>query len=106
MNKTSAWLIGLLILSNVAWAYRAFDAGVSSTYREDAYDLNRSAMDDAINMVLRCAQGSCERDDLIHAASKRSGFSPVEVNGWVTTGSLRLRFDGTNELKEIRPTQP
>ena len=93
----------LLVLSNIFWAYRLLDAGISYTYLESSFETANNAALQALAILPEVASPSVTRQSIIDAAIRaRPGSDVFEKEGFVWVGAIGLRFDENGRLAEAR----
>jgi hypothetical protein len=93
-----------LVVSNVFWAYKLLDAGVSYTYLHNSYEDARGLALQALAILPEVASASVTRQRVIDAAIRaRPGSDPFEKEGLVWVGDIGLRFDQDGKFVEARP---
>lgn len=99
-NLKLAVLIAALVTSNLWWAYRVLDAGVSVTYREA---VNEQALAQALALLPAVARPDATRSEVEDAARAAAPSSdPFEANGFVWVGKIGLKFNKQGRLVEAR----
>lgn len=95
-------LLGLaLVASNVWWAYRALDAGISYTYLSVSAEESQQGLAQALAIIKATANHGATRAEVIAAAKKAApGLEPFEKEGYLWVGSLGLRFNEAGQLVE------
>jgi hypothetical protein len=97
-----AVLAGLLVATNVWWAYRALDAGVTLTYLRASYDTSETQLATARAVIDALLQEGASRESIIRAAKAASkDAEPYEKNGAVWVGQLGLRFSPEGRLTKV-----
>lgn len=111
MKRSTMTIVGLSILlvtSNLYWAYRLLDAGVSYTYLQSSYDDARGTALQALALLPEVARPDATPQKLIAAANRiQPNAEAFEKEGFVWVGEIGLRFDSSGKLVEARPaTEP
>ena len=95
-------LVALLVLSNVAWAYRALDAGVTNTYREQTTRETCLALKQALDVFPRLAPQLTRNATLAAARQTHpNGEQPFEKDDEIVVGYLTFRFSGAGTLTSV-----
>jgi hypothetical protein len=92
-----------LVVSNVWWLYAAVDSGVTTTYREQAFQEHRAALAELIAVVPAVSDPAATRESILAAtrsAAKDNEY--LEKEGLVWVGRLGYRFEADNRLREVR----
>lgn len=91
-----------LVVSNIWWAYRVVDAGVSATYQGASLEEAQQALSQTIAIIKVTGSGAASRDQIIAAANGAwSAGEPFEKEGYLWVGRLGLRFSDEGKLMEI-----
>lgn len=100
-----ALLVFALVSTNAWWAYKALDAGVSSSYQRVSLEEHRQALSRTLAIINVAAPASATRGEIM-AAARNAGPSsePFEKDGYVWVGRLGLRFDRSGKLIEAVPS--
>lgn len=97
-----ALLSAMLVVTNLWWAYKALDAGVSYTYLTVSYEDNKQALAQVIALAPILANGNASREEIISVAQRAAGNpDSFEKKGFVWVGRIGLRFGPNGELQEI-----
>ena len=97
-------LVVLLVGSNLFWAYRLLDAGVSYTYLHSSLEDSREVADRALAVLKETSRETATRESIIAAAvAGQPGTEPFEKDGFVWVGNLGLRFNDDGKLIETSP---
>ncbi len=104
--KKSTFLMVLLtttlVASNIWWAYKILDAGVTSTYQKAALEENQQALLQTRAVIKVLAIPNATRAQIIEAAQAAwPSFEPFEKDGYLQVGRLGLKFDKTGHLIEV-----
>lgn len=105
MKKSTIAISGLavaLIASNVWWACRLLDAGLSYTYQGASLEESQQALSQTLAIIEVMRSGNASRDRIVEAADKAwpSG-GPFEKDGYLWVGRLGLRFSDNGGLVEV-----
>ena len=93
-----------LIVTNVWWAYRVFDLGVSQTYREVSFEDHRVALAQALAIMHVAIRPDATRAKILEVARREAQYpESFEKEGFVWVGRLGLKFDGNDRLVEVIP---
>ena len=105
MTKTKLTIILLavaLVLSNVWWAYRVLDTGVSLTYMGVSLEDNEQALAQTIALLPVAGKHGVSRTEILAAARFPGDASvPFEKDGFVWTGKIGLKFNEWGQLVEV-----
>ncbi len=87
-------LITMLVGSNLWWAYRTLDNGITLTYTEDSLEQTARGFNQAIAIIPLVAQQASQRE-IVSAAKTASelDIEPFEKEGYLWVGELGLKFD-------------
>jgi hypothetical protein len=97
-----ALLSATLVVTNLWWAYKVLDAGVSNAYLAVSYEDNKQALAQVIALVPILANGNASREEIIAVAQgAASDPDSFEKEGFVWVGRIGLRFGPNGELQEI-----
>ncbi len=95
-------LTGLLVATNVWWAYRVLDGGITLTYLRASYDTSETQLATARAVIDALVQEGATRESIIRAAKAASNNAePYEKNGAVWVGQLGLRFSPEGRLTKV-----
>ena len=95
-------LTGLLVVTNVWWAYQVLDGGVTLTYLRASYDMTANQLATARAVIDALVQDEASRESIIRAAQAASkDAEPYEKNGAVWVGQLGLRFSPEGRLTKV-----
>ncbi|ATG91609.1 hypothetical protein [Methylomonas koyamae] len=90
-----------LVVSNLFWAYRALDFGISYTYQGVSLEENQQALAQALAIVKVLGNCDASRQQVIQAAQNAWPSShPFEKDGLLQVGRLGLRFSENGRLVE------
>lgn len=90
-----------LIASNVWWALRLLDAGISYTYQGASLEESQQALSQALAIVKAVGAANYSRQSIIDAAQAAwPGVEPFEKDGYLWVGRLGLRFNAADRLIE------
>ena len=90
-----------LIASNVWWAYRLLDAGVTYNYMEVALEDNKQSLRQALALLPVVARPGVTRAEILEAAHlPEDSFAPFEKEGFVWVGKIGLKFNEQGQLVE------
>jgi hypothetical protein len=96
-----ALLTVALVLSNVWWAYKLFDAGITQTYLGQSLLDNREALAQAIHLLPAVARPGTGQPEIVAIARRHSsGGEPFEKDGFVWVGKIGLKFNERGQLIE------
>ena len=88
-----------LVLSNIAWAFNAFDVGISRSYERASYNVDSDALTRALAVIPVVAKQPSSKEEIIRAAQRKGDSVDVfEKDGVTWIGSLGLRFDATGKV--------
>ncbi|MBU1364610.1 MAG: hypothetical protein KKE51_12410 [Gammaproteobacteria bacterium] len=94
-------LVLALLATNVWWAYRLLDAGVSYTYQGVSLEENQQALSQALAIIKVLGANKASREQVVEAAQKAwPSTEPFEKDGYLWVGRLGLRFNETGNLVE------
>ncbi len=94
-------LVIALVVTNVCWAYRLLDAGVSYTYQGASLEENQQALSQALAIIKVFGNREASREHIVQAAQAAwPSTEPFEKDGYLWVGRLGLRFDQTGHLVE------
>lgn len=104
--KKSTLVISLLAValigSNVWWAYKTVDDGITHTYQEASLEETQQALSQALAIIKVSGSPNVTRTKIIEAAQKAwSAGEPFEKDGYLWVGRLGLRFDKNGHLVEV-----
>ena len=95
-------LIGLLIATNIWWAYQVLDGGITLTYLRASYDTSTTQLATARAIIDAQAQDGASKESIIRAAQAAAkDTEPYEKNGAVWVGQLGLRFSSEGRLTKV-----
>jgi hypothetical protein len=95
-------LAGLLVATNLWWAYRVLDGGITLTYLRASYDPSATQLATARAVIDALVQEGASRESIIRAAKAASkDAEPYEKNGAVWVGQLGLRFSPEGRLTKV-----
>lgn len=96
-----ATLAAALLVSNVWWAYRLLDAGVSYTYQGASLEESQQALAQALAIINALGAERRSREQVVQAAQAAwPSVEPFERDGVLWVGRLGLRFDAAGRLIE------
>ncbi|PWV60202.1 hypothetical protein [Plasticicumulans acidivorans] len=103
--KTTTAAIGILaaalLVSNVWWAYRLLDAGVSYTYQGASLEESQQALAQALAVIDALGAERRSREQVVQAVQAAwPSVEPFEKDGVLWVGRLGLRFDAAGRLIE------
>jgi hypothetical protein len=105
MNKTKITIIALIvaiIASNVWWAYRLLDAGITLTYTGVSLEENKEALSQTLALLPVVAKLDVTREKIISVARLPGDTSePFEKDGFVWVGRIGLKFNDRGHLVEV-----
>jgi hypothetical protein len=91
-----------LIVSNVWWAYRLLDAGVTLNYTSVSMEDNKQALNQALSIIPVVTQKDASRDEVIAAARMHGDTTePFEKDGYVWVGKIGLQFGQNGKLVKV-----
>jgi hypothetical protein len=100
---TISLLFLALISSNIWWAYRVLDAGVSYTYQGVSLEETQQALSQALAIIKVNNANNATREQIVRAAQNAWPSSePFEKDGFLWVGRLGLRFSDTGRLLEAK----
>jgi hypothetical protein len=106
MKRTTIAILLLgaaLVVTNVGWAYRALDCGVTVAYQSDSLGMHERALAQAL-AILRASSPQAKREDIVVSAAAATGATePFEKDGYLWVGDLGLRFSETGRLVDVVP---
>jgi hypothetical protein len=107
MKSSTKVILGLslaLLGTNVFWAYRLFDAGISYTYQQASLEDAQQALAQSV-AVVRTLTPAGNRSQIISAAqSAWASGEPFEKDGFLWVGRIGLRFDDAGRLTALTLT--
>lgn len=94
-----AVLAAALVVSNIAWAFNAFDVGISRSYERASYGVESDALTRALAVIPVVAKERSSKEEIIGAAQRKGDSADVfEKDGLTWIGNLGLRFDATGKV--------
>jgi hypothetical protein len=94
-----AVLLLALVTSNLWWAYRLLDAGITNTYATASIESTSEALNQALAILPVALRPKATREEVINAARIRNDMAePFEKEGHVWVGQLGLKFDERGRL--------
>ncbi len=88
-----------LVISNIAWAFNAFDVGISRSYERASHHVESDALTRAVAVIPVAAKERSSKDEIIGAARlKGDSVDTFEKDGVTWIGNLGLQFDATGKL--------
>ncbi len=91
-----------LVVSNLWWAYRLLDTGVTQTYIGVALDDNKQALAQTLALLPVVARPGVSRSEVLAAARPAEpSAAPFEKDGFVWVGSIGLKFNERGQLVEV-----
>jgi hypothetical protein len=94
-------LVLALVMSNLWWAYRLLDTGVTQTYMGAALDDNKQALAQTLALLPVVARPGVSRSEVLAAArSAEPSDVPFEKDGFVWVGKIGLKFNERGQLVE------
>jgi hypothetical protein len=94
-----AVLAAALVVSNIAWAFNAFDVAISRSYERASYDVESDALTRALAVIPVVAKERSSKEEIIGAARRKDDSADVfEKDGLTWIGNLGLRFDATGKV--------
>ncbi len=96
-------LAAILVASNVWWAYRLIDAGVSATYREVSLENHRTALRQTLAIIPIAVRPGATQAEILRAAQKYGDSEVFEKDGYTWVGQVGMKFDGAGHLVEVVP---
>lgn len=102
MKWFAAFLVVLLIASNVFWLYGAVDQGVTKSYRDQKiYELNETRKQ--LMAVLPDVAQELSKEEVVTMVGKHTELEPYEKGGCTWVGWLGLKFDQQGVLQAVAP---
>ena len=103
--KASSIAILLLVVAlfgtNIWWAFRMFDAGISYTYQGASLEQNEQALAQSLAIINTLGSSNSSRSQVIKAAQEAwPSTEPFEKEGYLWVGRLGLRFNAAGQLVE------
>jgi len=96
VSKVTVFICALLVSlvsSNLWWAYRTLDAGVTQTYARASEEATSEALAQALAILPVVAKAGATRSQVVTAARLPSDqIEPYEKEGYVWVGQLGLKF--------------
>ena len=94
-------LVVTLVASNLWWAYRLLDTGVTQTYMGVALDDNKQALAQTLALLPVVARPGVSRSEVLAAVrSAEPSAAPFEKDGFVWVGNIGLKFNERGQLVE------
>jgi hypothetical protein len=91
-----------LVASNVWWACRLLDAGVTQTYLGVSLDDNKEALNQTLSLLPIVANPNASRAKIILAAQAPiKNSESYEKDGFVWIGKIGLKFNERGRLVEV-----
>ena len=88
-----------LVVSNIAWAFNAFDVGISRSYERASYGVESDALTRALAVIPVVAKERSSKEEIIGAARRKGDSVDVfEKDGVTWIGNLGLRFEATGKV--------
>jgi hypothetical protein len=95
-------LVALLISTNLWWAYKVLDGGISYTYLTASYETSATQLSTALAIINAMAQSGASKEAIVRAAQAAAKDSePFEKSGAVWVGQLGLRFSTEGRLTRV-----
>jgi hypothetical protein len=96
---TTVLLAAALLITNVWWAYRVLDAGVSQTYLRASHDTSAELLTQSLAVLQVVAKPQASRSEILKAAAVPGDtVGPFEKDGYVWVGQLGLQFNEQGRL--------
>ena len=96
-----ALLVAALLGSNLWWAFRLVDAGVTQTYTGVSLDDNKRALAQTLALLPVVARPGVSRAAVLaEARSAGPSADSFEKDGFVWVGSIGLKFNEQGQLIE------
>jgi len=90
-----------LITSNLWWAYRMFDSGITQTYARASQDTTSELLTQALSILPVVAKAGSSRNEVISAARvPNDQTEPYEKDGFVWVGYLGLKFNANGQFEK------
>ena len=91
-----------LVGSNVWWAMKSLDEGITRTYLKASVDQTAEQLAQAIALLPVVARPGATRAQVISAASTGAmPLDPYEKGGFLWVGSLGLKFNSDGQLEHV-----
>lgn len=108
MTKHRLAIVALLIVlfaTNVWWAYRMIDSGITHTYLKASFETTNELLSQSLAILPVVARHGAKRSDIIKAARvPNDSTEPFEKDGYVWVGQLGLQFNAQGEfIKAVTP---
>ncbi|WP_152560450.1 hypothetical protein [Arenimonas donghaensis] len=92
----------LLLASNLWWAFRMLDAGVTHTYMGVSLEDNQVALAQVIAVANEASRVEATRESIVAAASQvETDIDPFEKDGYLWVGRIGLRFSDNGRLQDV-----
>jgi hypothetical protein len=105
LNKATVAIVGLAALllgSNVWWAFKVLDGGVSYTYLRASHDSTAEMLAQLRAVLDVLTEKSASRSEVLAAAqSAASGATPYEKLGYTWVGQVGLKFNEQGRLSRV-----
>jgi membrane-bound metal-dependent hydrolase YbcI (DUF457 family) len=100
----ATWLLtALLILSNILWAYKTLDTGITLTYMSHSLEDHTKAIKQIEILFPLVAHGVMSKERILKSVTFADDFSSVfEKDGFTWVGQIGIRFDRNEKVDSLR----
>ncbi|MBN8284256.1 MAG: hypothetical protein J0L98_13895 [Zoogloea sp.] len=96
-----AALVLTLVVSNLWWAYRMFDSGITQTYARASQEATSEALSQTLAILPIVVKAGVTRNEIVSAARIPNDHTePYEKEGYVWVGQLGLKFNPGGQFEK------
>lgn len=96
-----------LVGSNVWWAAKSLDEGITRTYLKASMDQTTEQLAQALALLPVVARPAATKEQVIAAARVSTAqHEPYEKHGFVWVGSLGLKFNSQGGFEQVTAVEP
>jgi hypothetical protein len=104
VSKTAIAIVALsltLVASNLWWAYRMLDAGITQTYARASQETTSELLAQTLAILPVVVKAGVTRNEVISAARvPNDQTEPYEKEGYVWVGQLGLKFTQRGQFEK------
>jgi hypothetical protein len=98
---TISALAFILVGSNLWWASRALDAGITQTYARASQEVTSELLTQTLAVLPVVAEAGASREQIVAAARMPNDRTePYEKEGYVWVGQLGLKFNAQGKFEK------
>jgi hypothetical protein len=94
-------LASTLVVSNLWWAYRMFDSGITQTYARASQEATSELLAQTLAILPAVGKAGATRNEIVSAARMPNDQTePYEKEGYVWVGQLGLKFNPRGQFEK------